>query len=179
MAMLQAGGLTVVTDELRQADRHNPAGYFEFERVKSLDTAADKLWLRDIRGQAVKIISFLLRELPDANNYRVVFMHRPIDEILQSQQTMLRDTATTPDAIPDGRIARGYNIHLEEVASLLRGRACFEVLDVDYAAALAEPAAQANRINGFLGGHLDVSRMTAVVDERLYRNRGSNRRSAE
>ena len=177
--MLHAGGLKVVTDGLREADDHNPAGYFEFERVKTLDKTADKAWLRDARGQAIKIISFLLRELPDTNNYRVVFMHRPIDEILRSQQTMLRDTATAPDAIPDDRIALGYRRHLDEVAAFLRDRACFEVLDVDYAAVLSEPAAQASRINRFVGGALDVSRMAAVVDMRLYRNRGSNRRSSD
>ena len=169
--MLQAGGLTVVTDGLRQADDHNPAGYFEFERVKTLDTAADKSWLRDCRGQAVKIISFLLRDLPENNNYRVIFMHRPIEEILRSQQAMLRDTAPVPDAIPDDRIARGYQRHLDEVATLLRGRACFEVLDVDYAAVLAAPAAEVDRINRFLGGELDAAGMTAIVDKRLYRNR--------
>jgi hypothetical protein len=173
--MLQAGGLTVVTDGLRQADDHNPAGYFEFERVKTLDTAADKTWLRDCRGRVVKIISFLLRDLPDTNNYRVIFMHRPIEEILRSQQAMLRDTAPVPDAIPDDRIARGYQRHLDEVAALLGGRPCFEVLDVNYAAVLADPAAQIDRINRFFGGELDGTRMVAVVDQRLYRNRGRNR----
>src|SRR6188508_2260607 len=54
MAMLQAGGLTIATDGLRRADDHNPAGYFEFERVKTLDKDLDKSWLRDVRGQAIK-----------------------------------------------------------------------------------------------------------------------------
>src|SRR5262245_66485463 len=99
-------------------------------------------------------------------------MHRPIEEILQSQQSMLRDTATTPDAVPDDRIARGYQRHLDEVAALLRGRACFDVLDVNYRAVLAEPSAQAERINQFFSGQLDVPRMTAVIDQRLYRNKG-------
>jgi hypothetical protein len=174
MAMLQAGGLTIVTDGFRRADDNNPAGYFEFERVKTLDKHADKSWLRDCRGRAIKIISFLLAGLPDTNNYRVVFMHRPIEEILPSQQAMLRDRAAAPDAIPDERIAAGYQRHLDDVAALLRRRPCFEVLDVDYVAALADPAAAARRVSEFFGGVLDVPRMTAVIDQRLYRNRLSS-----
>ena len=34
MKMLQAGGLEVMTDGLRQADESNPKGYFELESVK-------------------------------------------------------------------------------------------------------------------------------------------------
>lgn len=171
--MLQAGGLTIVSDGIRRADDHNPAGYFEFERVKTLDTGADKSWLRDCRGRAIKIISFLLTELPDANNYRVVFMHRPIEEILRSQQSMLRDRGAPPDEIPDDRIALGYERHLKDIAALVRRRTCFEVLDVDYAAVLADPSVQAARIGRFFDNTLDVSRMTAVIDHRLYRNRRS------
>jgi len=171
MAMLQAGGLPIATDGLRRADDHNPAGYFEFERVKTLDKDADKSWLRDVRGQAIKIISFLLTELPESNNYRVIFMHRPIEEVLRSQQTMLRDTAPAPDSIPDERLAAGYQRHLDEVSQLLRRRACFEVLKVDYVAAVADPVVTALRVSEFLGGGLDVPRMTAVIDQRLHRNR--------
>ena len=172
--MLQAGGVPLMSDGLRRADEHNPAGYFEDERVKTLDTAADKSWLRDARGRAIKIISFLLRNLPDANNYRVVFMHRPIEEVLASQRAMLRD-APTSDALPDDRIALGFQRHLEDVGGMLRRRPCFEVLDVQHAAVLADPAAAAREINQFLGGTLNVSGMTAVVDERLYRNRRTSR----
>ena len=172
--MLQAGGVTVVSDGLRRADEHNPAGYFEYERVKTLDTGADKSWLRDVRGRAIKIISFLLRELPDVYNYRVLFMHRPIEEIMASQRAMLQDRPAA-DAIPDDRIALGYQRHLEEVGALLRRRVCFEVLDVKYATVLAEPAAAARAMNEFFGGALNVTGMTAVVDERLYRHRRPGR----
>lgn len=172
--MLQAGGLPVVTDGLRSADEHNPAGYFEFERVKTLDKDTDKSWLCDIRGQAIKIISFLLPELPDTNNYRVVFMHRPIEEILTSQRAMLRDRAAAPDTTPDDRIALGYERHLEEISALLRTRPCFDVLHVDYAAVMGDPSAEARRVSDFFDGALDVPRMTAVIDQRLYRNRRSS-----
>ncbi len=33
MKMLQAGGLDLLTDEIRTPDEDNPKGYFELERV--------------------------------------------------------------------------------------------------------------------------------------------------
>ena len=65
MGMLEAGGLEIVSDGTRVADDHNPRGYYEYERVKTLDTDADKSWLAVARGKAIKIISFLLKELPE------------------------------------------------------------------------------------------------------------------
>ena len=37
MKMLEAGGLQVVTDNVRAADDDNPKGYYEDERVKDLE----------------------------------------------------------------------------------------------------------------------------------------------
>jgi hypothetical protein len=33
MKMLEAGGIPPLTDEIREADKDNPKGYYEFERV--------------------------------------------------------------------------------------------------------------------------------------------------
>src|SRR5688572_29274329 len=74
MKMLEAGGLVVVTDNVRTADDDNPRGYYEDERVKDLARDANRTWLRDARGKAIKIISFLLKDLPPDNNYKVLFM---------------------------------------------------------------------------------------------------------
>ena len=65
MKMLHAGGLEVVTDGIRAADESNPKGYYELEAVKGLDKKVDTAWLKDARGKAVKIISFLLTWLPE------------------------------------------------------------------------------------------------------------------
>src|ERR671918_231313 len=69
MKMLEAGGLSIVTDGLRMADEDNPKGYYEDERVKRLHKDEDKAWLRGARGKVVKIISFLLKSLPLELNY--------------------------------------------------------------------------------------------------------------
>jgi hypothetical protein len=47
----------------------------------------------------------------------------------------------------------------------------FQVLYVDYPEVVANPLAEAKRINAFLGGRLDVQAMASAVDTGLYRNR--------
>ena len=44
MAMLDAGGIPPLTDQLRAADDDNPKGYYEFEPVKQLKEGDDS-WL--------------------------------------------------------------------------------------------------------------------------------------
>ena len=87
MQMLHQGGIPVVTDEIRTADTDNPRGYYEFERVKK--TKEDSSWLPDARGKVVKMVSSLLYDLPATEAYRIVFMRRDIDEMLESQEKML------------------------------------------------------------------------------------------
>src|SRR5262245_52120992 len=171
MKMLEAGGVPIVTDGIRTADESNPKGYYEFERVKELDKNGDMAWLGDARGKAVKIISFLLTYLPDAYDYRVVFMNRDIDEVLASQNKMLTARGETAEAADDEKMREVYGKHLEKVGRFLRGRQCFKTLQVGYRDVVDNPAAEARRMNDFLGGRLDVARMAAVADRELYRNR--------
>jgi len=171
MKMLDAGGVPIVTDGIRTADESNPKGYYEFERVKELDKDGDTAWLRDARGKAVKIISFLLTYLPDTYDYRVVFMNRDIDEVLASQNKMLTARGETAEAADDEKMREVYRKHLDKVSRFLRNRACFQTLQVGYRDVVDNPAAEARRINEFLGGRLNVEQMSAVADRELYRNR--------
>src|SRR5262245_19571590 len=88
MQVLDAGGVEVVTDNVRAADTDNPRGYYEFEKVKQVKR--DASWLPDTRGKAVKMVSQLLTDLPPTERYRVVFMERDFEEMLDSQERMLR-----------------------------------------------------------------------------------------
>ena len=172
MKMLHAGGLEVMTDGLRAADESNPKGYFELEAVKELDKNGDTGWLRDARGKAVKIISFLLTWLPEEHDYRVIFMQRDLHEVLASQNKMLVQRAETPGTSEeDERMRQHYEAHLAKVHRFLSSRSCFSVLRVDYGSALERPRDEAHRINEFIGGGLDVNRMAEVGDPSLYRNR--------
>lgn len=171
MAMLEAGGIPILTDGLRAADASNPKGYYEFERVKELDKPGGQAWLAEARGKAVKIISFLLTHLPESYDYQVVFMQRNLDEVLASQNTMLASRGEAGGA-DDTRMRALYEEHLAQVERFMRNRSCFSTLKVPYARVVADPRAEAARINAFVGGRLDVEKMAAVADRTLYRNRG-------
>lgn len=169
MKMLEAAGLEIVTDGVRSADEDNPKGYYEDERVKNLHKDEDRAWLRDCRGKAVKIISFLLKSLPGENNYKVIFMNRKIPEVLASQQKMLERRGEEKGP-PDEAMSRMFEKDLKEAKFFLR-RPHFDVLEIDYNEAVGSPRAMAERIAEFLGGGLDVEKMAGVVDRSLYRNR--------
>ena len=171
MKMLEAGGVPIVTDGIRAADDSNPKGYYEFEPVKELDKNGDTAWLGSARGKAVKIISFLLTYLPDSYDYRVIFMNRDVDEVLASQNKMLESRGEAGGSADDAQMREVYGKHLEKVGRFLRNRTCFQTLHVGYRDVIDNPAAQARRINEFLGGRLDVERMSAIADRELYRNR--------
>jgi len=171
MKMLEAGGVPTLTDGIREADESNPRGYFELERVKELDKNGDHAWLRDAHGKAVKIISFLLTYVPDAYDYKVIFMQRDIDEVLQSQNKMLKARGEAVDGVRDAEMRTIYEQHLVKVERFLRNRKCFATIQVRYKDAIDNPAAEARRMNQFLGGGLNVDRMAEVADRELYRNR--------
>ena len=171
MRMLKAGGMEIVTDGEREADEDNPRGYYEDERVKDLANAPDKSWLRDSRGRAVKVISFLLKDLPPDLNYRVILMRRDLGEVLASQRKMLSRRGETDDT-PDERMTELWRDQLWRANYLLRKAPQFEWVEIEYGEALRDPEAAAKRIAGLVDG-LDQQAMAGVVDPTLYRNRAA------
>ena len=171
MNMLLHGGVPLLTDGIRSADECNPHGYFEYEPVKELDKHGDLSWLPRARGKAVKIISFLLTWLPETYDYRVIIMQRDLDEIIDSQNQMIARRGQPSDTAGDSRTRKIYADHLAQVARLLASRRCFLSLPVSYRDVVEDPRRQARRIREFLDRPLDIDRMAATVDARLYRNR--------
>jgi len=170
MKMLEAGGVPIMTDSVRTADVDNPKGYYEYERVKDLEKETDKSYVREGRGKALKVISWLLKDLPDDNRYRIVFMRRDLGEVIASQNKMLQHRGEV-DNSDDRMMVDAYMNHLASVRILSRKRSNFEMLEVRYDTAVKDPAAAARLVNGFLGGKLDETKMREVVDAELYRNR--------
>lgn len=167
MKMLEAGGLEPLTDNIRAADDDNPKGYFEFERVKQIEH--DRGWLEDARGRVVKLISALLKHLPDGYTYKVVFMRRNMQEILDSQRQMMIRRGEPTDTVPDDKMAAMFEKHLAQVESWLSSQSNIETIYVSYNEVIADSRSQAERINSFLGRSLDVDDMVGVVDRALYR----------
>ena len=178
MQALAAGGIPPLTDDQRAADASNPRGYLELEAVKRLKT--DRSWLPQAQGKAVKIIHLLLPELIAAGDagarqqYRVVMMRRPVEEIVASQRAMLRRQGKAAATMPDAQLGKLFLDQLERVERLLAERPEFQVCTVQYPMLVADPAAEAARINVFLGGGLDEAAMARAVDPTLYREKRSS-----
>jgi len=170
MQMLAAGGYPVITDGVRTADEDNPKGYFEEERVKELHRDDfDRGWVRDTRGKAIKIISFLLRYLPSNNNYKVIFMRRELDEVLASQTKML-ERRQEPNDTSDEQMLALWKDHLWKVNYMLKHAPHMEFIEIVYGDAIGDPMREVTRIRDFLGYDLKLGDMAAVVDPSLYRN---------
>jgi hypothetical protein len=171
MKMLDASGIEIVTDAVRTADEDNPKGYFEYERVKDLDKAGDKSWVADHRGKVVKIISFLLKDLPDDNYYKVIFMRRDLDEVLASQNKMLVRRGEKGSDAGDEEMKRLYTNHLGKVQMMFDAKENFELLDVHYRQVIENPREQAEAVARFLELSDRTDAMAGAVDRTLYRNR--------
>jgi len=167
MKMLEAGGLTPLTDNRRVADEDNPKGYYEDERIKRL--AKDASWLGEARGKVVKVVSPLLKHLRGEFRYRIVFVRRDMAEVLASQRQMLVRRNQPTDAVSDDQMTAAYGKHLAGIEAWLGEQPNIDVLYVTYKDVVAAPAEHAERINQFLGRRLDTASMVAAVDRTLYR----------
>ena len=170
MKMLEAGGLPPLTDEIRTADKDNPKGYYEFERVKKMPDG-DKAWVVEARGKSVKVISALLEHLPPEYSYKIIFMRRNMTEILASQKKMLIRQGKPTDKVSDEELAKMYEKHLAKVQAWLATQPNVSTLDVDYNMLLENPRQYLEQIQQFLGTPLNVDNMGNVVDPALYRQR--------
>jgi len=169
MQMLVAGGLTPLADGERAADADNPRGYLEWERIKTLPQ--DPACIAEAEGKVVKVISKLLLALPAGHDYRVVFMERPLPEVLASQAKMLERRGVPHSPTAERAMAAAFERHLQEVFIWLEKTPQVKSLRLAYHTALAQPAATVDQLRNFLGAELDAAKMIQAVDASLYRNR--------
>jgi hypothetical protein len=169
MQMLAAGGMPVLSDGERQADGDNPRGYLEWERIKQLPK--DPGCIAEAEGKVVKVISLLLLSLPEGHEYRVIFMQRPLPEVLASQDVMMRNRGTANAGANASIIGAAFEKNLRAVDAWLDSKAYVKTLRVPYHEVLRDAKTTAQKLAHFLGIGLNVEAMTQQVDATLYRNR--------
>jgi hypothetical protein len=169
MQMLVAGGMSPLSDGERVADADNPRGYLEWERIKQLPK--DPNCIAEAEGKVVKVISRLLLALPSAYAYRVVFMQRPLPEVMASQDQMLRRRSTYKQGTDSAVISAAFEKHLREVHAWLDGTPKIQALRVAYHDVLQDARGVGQTLTDFLGLQLKLEAMVRQVDGSLYRNR--------
>ena len=169
MQMLVAGGMPPLSDGERKADTDNPKGYLEWERIKQLPKEPGLI--AEAEGKVVKVISQLMLSLPDGHEYRIVFMQRPLAEVMKSQEEMLKRRGTFQAGANNSAIEQVFQRHLADVDKWAAARANVKMMRLPYHRVLSEPQTVAEEVAAFFSTALDVRAMVAQVDASLYRNR--------
>lgn len=173
MQILRAGGMALMHDGKREADDDNLEGYWEWEEIRSL--RKNPRVIEQAEGKVIKIISALLPSLPPKHRYKIIFMRRPVGEVVASQWKMLENRGARPKSEKTHLIATQEN-HVAQMLATLRASGCVELLEVDFPALVATPALEITRVLDFLGDVLqaDLETLAAVVRPELHRNRSAN-----
>ncbi len=160
--------MSIISDALRIADQHNPLGYFEYEKVKSLQK--DSSWLDSAEGKAIKILFNFLYFLPKKFRYKILFMERDINEVLISQNKMLKTLGIkndTSDFVLKGHFVR----ELDRCKSWLEKQENMEIFSVNHGEIIRSPLKISSEIKTFLGLNLSEIKMAQAVEKTLYRSK--------
>ncbi|MAI73090.1 MAG: hypothetical protein CMM01_19585 [Rhodopirellula sp.] len=168
MQMLAAGGAPIFTDGNREADENNRRGYLEADLVKTL--AKNNTWVRDCDGKVVKVVAPLLQFLPQSVRFKVVFMTRPVAQVVKSQSRMLCRLGNG-DSREDDRQMEISLRHEKQTALALLSYHQVQILQVEYANAVAQPVKTAGAVAEFLELPLDEIAMAEAVEPQLHRER--------
>jgi len=111
--------------------------------------------------------------MPLKHNYKVIFMTRPIEEVVRSQRAMIDRRATKTAELDSAQVKRGLRAHRDETLNWLKSTPHMQFIEIDYPALVREPLSQISRLIDFLGTNRlpDSEHMAAVVDASLYRRK--------
>ena len=169
MQMLEKTELEIFSDNKRKADPNNPKGYYEHESVKSL--IKHKKWLDQTTGKLVKIISHLLLHLPGKYNYKIIFMNRDLNEVVNSQHKMLVEQGKAKAGTYPMNLQIGFKKNLEKVKIWAAKNYNVDILYINHKDVINEPENQAQKIITFLDIKADTKEMASVIDKKLHRTK--------
>lgn len=171
MQILVAGGIEPITDNQRQPDENNSKGYYEYNDVKALANH-NYSCIDNAQGKAIKVVSTLLKYLPEDRRYKVIFMQRNINEVLASQAAMLKKLghAETTTA-EDEKLRAKYLKHLDQTTKWLNNCSNMDALFVSYSEALCSPDTTVDKIGKFLSADLNRNAMQISIDKNMQHQR--------
>ena len=106
--------------------------------------------------------------MPQGENYKVILMRRDIDEIVDSQITMLSRVGAKSSIDDRDSIRSVYLSHFDKVIEV-----CSEhripLIVIDYAEVIANPESIAKQLCSWVDMPLEISQMISAVDPKLYR----------
>ena len=171
MQLLRAAGMELMHDGKRTADDDNQEGYWEWEEIKSL--AKNPRIIEQAEGKVIKIISALLPHLPPKHRFKILFMRRPVAQVVDSQWRMLANQGMKPKSEKAHLIAT-QETHVAQLLATLRQSPRIQLMEVDFPALVADPLAWIPKLREFLGESFSGTdeALAAVVKPELFRQRG-------
>jgi hypothetical protein len=180
MQILNAAGIPMEYTNERPADQHNPNGYFELFGGKIIShlinkDISDNVW-NQFKGKFIKITSYGLKFLPletfpdrsHKYHYKVIYMQRDIDEILESMAKM------TNMSVSDRKETKELLIKLDSeiVDEVLDETNNIRYLKVNYNKLLKDPTKELMNVCKFLEiPEGNIKRMIMAIDLNLYREK--------
>ena len=178
MQLLEAAGFEIYTDGKRSADESNQRGYYEHQKVTTLLINKDRSWMREARGKSLKVVAPLLSALPtqlttenaipEKFHYRVIYLERPMVEILDSQQLMLDRFGRSPSA--KGDISKAYLQQVHHAKTWINGNG-IPALSISYHDLVHQSGKSLLALVEFLGCQDKLVPMQQVIDPRLHHSR--------
>ncbi|MDQ8207448.1 alkaline phosphatase family protein [Coraliomargarita sp. SDUM461003] len=170
MQILQAAGLPVLSDAQRKADASNQKGYFEHEAIKALDKSVDIF--NDAHGKVVKVVIPQVQYLPHTHPYKIIIIERDLDEILASQDSMLKRNQKATSAATRGGLKNVFVNQIRECKNILLNHPQADCLSISHREAIHSPEATVDAIIEFLQiPNMNRDAMVAAVATELYRTR--------
>jgi hypothetical protein len=137
-------------------------------------------WIQEAKGTAIKVVVPLLAGLPrklrkpdskpESLRYRLLFMERDMEEILRSQDTMLRRLGKSCPASEKADVSKAYR-QQERHAKNWCANLGIQAMSVSYETLVHRPEEFLPQIADFLGMPEKFAAMRACIDPALHRAR--------
>jgi hypothetical protein len=115
----------------------------------------------------------LLPSLPTKHQYKVIFMLRPIAEVVASQQAMTTRLGSKGANLETAQLERGLRAHREEIRKWGKGAQHIEWIEIDYPELVRNPVPIIEKLVEFLGTDRlpKADAMVSVIDPVLHRRK--------
>jgi len=165
MQILEYTNFPIYYDNSRKPDENNPKGYYELFGGKILNEI-NTLNFDKYDNKCIKITSFGISQLPeDGRKYKIIYMQRPIDEVMKSSKTFNDDCYNIMDKSMKETLIK-LNSHTEKY---MRDREDIDFINIYHRNLMNNPEEELDRLGKFLDWN--VSEGVNAVDKSLWRKR--------
>ena len=170
MQILKAGNIPIAYDTQRKPDENNPKGYYELSNGLIIRELMDGKFLLDkYKGKFIKITSYGISFLPKSN-YKIIYLERDIEEILDSMEKMIRKVDMDRDMTRDT-----FSKLNEYIKKYMERRNDMDVLILNYNQIIKNKEKEIKKILDFLDlNDTHLTDMILSIDNTLYRQRNND-----